>query len=167
MLKATSISDLRFEFTLQKRGYMCGLETQMHLPSGLPPTCLLVNPHRDPKERLSKPNSRLAPNSDVEVGASAPAVLSRRVSTASAKYPGQPGTATGLSRRQSRLDVVFAVSTGVVSCYDDEGRLKWQDRHGPKWWFPPGGMAAKEGKAIHTHTHTHTRLIRGFRNKYH
>ncbi|CAN0000500.1 unnamed protein product [Ascophyllum nodosum] len=97
-------------------------------------------------ERLSKPNSRLAPNSDVEVGASAPAVLSRRVSTASAKYPGQPGTATGLSRRQSRLDVVFAVSTGVVSCYDDEGRLKWQDRHGPKWWFPPGGMAAKEGE---------------------
>lgn len=32
-----------------------------------------------------------------------------------------------------RLDVVFAVSNGVVSSYDDEGRLNWQDRRGPKW----------------------------------
>ena len=32
-----------------------------------------------------------------------------------------------------RSDVVFAVSNGVVSSYNDHGRLNWQDRRGPTW----------------------------------
>lgn len=37
---------------------------------------------------------------------------------------------TGLGPRS---DVVFAVSNGVVSSYNGEGRLNWQDRRGPRW----------------------------------
>lgn len=68
-----------------------------------------------------------------------PVVLSRRVRKRSSTGGfGRPRDdireADGLSAaRVQRSNVVFAVSSGVVSSYDDEGGLVWQDRRGPKW----------------------------------
>lgn len=55
-------------------------------------------------------------------------------------------TGGGGARMESRSDVVFAVSSGVISCYDDEGHLKWQDRRGPKWGLSEGELS-KAGKS--------------------
>eukprot|EP00752_Nemacystus_decipiens_P004113 g3763.t1 len=124
--------------------------------SGLPPREQLFNGslcHNagalyDFQERLSKPaSSRSASRSrDIEVGTTPPAVLQRVPAGAAmaSAVPGRSGGGSGAGARSGglgpRSDVVFAVSSGVVSSYDDEGRLNWQDRRGPVWAKP-----AREG----------------------
>ncbi|CAM9930767.1 unnamed protein product, partial [Scytosiphon promiscuus] len=115
----------------------------------------------DIQERLSKQSSRNSPRSrDVEVGAASPAVFRRgppgvaaaaaaSEAAAGARPHGMTGSAEAgnaartVAGRGGRSDVVFAVSSGVVSSYDDEGRLLWQDRRGPKW--PINGREQREG----------------------
>lgn len=45
----------------------------------------------------------------------------------------RPGDDNDAGEVAQRSDVVFAVSNGVVTSYDDEGRLNWQNRRGPTW----------------------------------
>ncbi|CAN0427394.1 unnamed protein product, partial [Ectocarpus fasciculatus] len=120
--------------------------------SGLPPREQLFNASLchdagalfEVQERLSKPSSRSSSRSlDLEVGAASPAVIARgsgagtgaatgAAATRSSAGAGR-GARSGGGEGPARFDAVFAVSSGVVSSYDDEGRLKWQDRRGPKW----------------------------------
>ncbi|CBN74487.1 aldehyde dehydrogenase, putative [Ectocarpus siliculosus] len=131
--------------------------------SGLPPREQLFNASLchdagalfEVQERLSKPNSRSSSRSlDLEVGAASPAIIPRDsagVAAAAATGAATARSSSGAGRGArsggggggggvggwgegpARFDAVFAVSSGVVSSYDDEGRLKWQDRRGPKW----------------------------------
>lgn len=114
-----------------------------------PPT--LVTP-TNAQERLSKPTSSRSGfrSRDMEVGTTPPAVLQRVPATAAAAAAERSGAGRGAGARSGglgpRSDVVFAVSSGVVSSYDDEGRLNWQDRRGPTWAKPGQSESVKPGR---------------------
>lgn len=77
---------------------------------------------------------------EAEVMAATPAVVSRVASsgvrkvaeTVSATYDRSEDGWKGQARGR-RWDVLFAVSSGVVTSYDSEGRLNWQSKLGPTW----------------------------------
>lgn len=86
------------------------------------------------KMRLnSRRVSRVKPHvpRDIDVDVASPVVLPRWVAN-----PGQSHRVSSMRKvwpQKSRSDVVFAVSSGVVTSYDGEGRMNWQSKQGPTW----------------------------------
>ncbi|CAM9406606.1 unnamed protein product [Choristocarpus tenellus] len=93
--------------------------------SGVPPReqlfngslCNEVGPLGAVQERLHNRAEYRRGRSDTEVGAATPLAVVRR----------RRGEGKGST------DVVFAVSTGVVTSYGADGKVNWQDRRGPTW----------------------------------
>ncbi|CAM9444641.1 unnamed protein product, partial [Discosporangium mesarthrocarpum] len=99
--------------------------------SGVPPReqlfntslCNQAGPLGGVQERLHRRVENRRGRLDAEVGAAIPLFL--RV--------GGGGRGKGKGRPNKGLDIVFAVSTGVVTSYTQDGVVNWQDHRGPKW----------------------------------